>query len=215
MRRTVFKNISYQLYRRSILDSFCNFVVLLSILFFSAYCIYSQKTKPTPKPVPQQSDGLTPVSRQSVEKAIAFLNQENFAEAEKEARNAVKLSPRSPVAHNLLGVIFDQQGKATEALAELNTAIKLAPDFVSAKNNLGKLLATQGKLKEAHKVQDIAAIDAATAEMNAAWTAASEEMYKATQDGAPGADQPHADAGQEQGGNQESKVEDVPFEEVK
>src|SRR5246127_165071 len=46
------------------------------------------------------------------------------------------------------------------------------------------------KLKEAHKSQDIATIDAAVAEMNNAWTAASEEMYKATQQtgGQPGAD---------------------------
>ncbi|MEY4382325.1 MAG: molecular chaperone DnaK, partial [Bacteroidota bacterium] len=35
------------------------------------------------------------------------------------------------------------------------------------------------KLKEAHKNQDIPAIDAAMAEMNTAWTAASEEIYKA------------------------------------
>src|SRR5882757_1370722 len=39
------------------------------------------------------------------------------------------------------------------------------------------------KLKEAHKIQDIAAIDAATQELNTAWTAASEDMYKQTQDG--------------------------------
>ena len=37
------------------------------------------------------------------------------------------------------------------------------------------------KLKEAHKNQDIPAIDAAMAEMNTAWTAASEEIYKAQQ----------------------------------
>src|SRR6201986_4794076 len=47
------------------------------------------------------------------------------------------------------------------------------------------------KLKEAHKSQDVAAIDTAVAEMNAAWTAASEELYKATQQAGeqPGADQ--------------------------
>src|SRR6201985_1823847 len=37
------------------------------------------------------------------------------------------------------------------------------------------------KLKEAQKSQDIAAIDAPVATMNTAWTAASEELYKATQ----------------------------------
>ena len=41
--------------------------------------------------------------------------------------------------------------------------------------------AALAKLKEAHKLQDISAIDTAVAEMNTAWTAASEEMYKATQ----------------------------------
>jgi molecular chaperone DnaK len=37
------------------------------------------------------------------------------------------------------------------------------------------------KLKEAHKVQDIAGIDTAMAELNAAWTAASQDMYNSTQ----------------------------------
>jgi len=52
--------------------------------------------------------------------------------------------------------------------------------------------------------------------MNAAWTAASEDMYKATQDA--GAAQPGADGqpgAEPQPGGAESKVEDVPFEEVK
>ncbi|MFZ1305387.1 MAG: molecular chaperone DnaK, partial [Ferruginibacter sp.] len=71
------------------------------------------------------------------------------------------------------------------------------------------------KLKDAHKAQDLAAIDTAMAEMNAAWTAASEDMYKATQEGAgaqPGAE---AGGGEPQPQGSESKVEDVPFEEVK
>ena len=82
--------------------------------------------------------------------------------------------------------------------------------------------AALAKLKDAHKAQDNAAIDAATSEMNTAWTAASEEMYKATQGaGADGAHaggdgQPHAE-GPEQGtgaGGSEN-VTDAEFEEVK
>src|SRR5579863_2225650 len=37
------------------------------------------------------------------------------------------------------------------------------------------------KLKEAHKSQNLSAIDSALAELNNAWTVASEELYKATQ----------------------------------
>lgn len=40
------------------------------------------------------------------------------------------------------------------------------------------------KLKEAHKTQDIAAIDAALAELNNAWQSASQDMYNASQGGA-------------------------------
>jgi len=75
------------------------------------------------------------------------------------------------------------------------------------------------KLKDAHKVQDVAAIDAAVAAMNTAWTAASEEMYKATQQTGTGGGQSGAGAGGTNGGQQASSggenVTDAEFEEVK
>src|SRR6185436_22329 len=70
------------------------------------------------------------------------------------------------------------------------------------------------KLKEAHKAQDIAAIDAASAELNNAWTAASQDIYN-QQQSAGGSQQPGGDAGgqQQQGGNGNTEnVQDVPFE---
>ena len=72
------------------------------------------------------------------------------------------------------------------------------------------------KLKDAHKSQDIAAVDNAMEEMNTAWTAASEDIYKAQQPQDGGA-QPGADAGQQQTGTQSGPddVQDAEFEEVK
>ena len=69
------------------------------------------------------------------------------------------------------------------------------------------------KLKEAHKSQDIAQIDPAVTELNNAWTAASEELYKATQGGAA---QPGGDGGgaQQSAGTGEN-VTDAEYEEVK
>ncbi len=73
------------------------------------------------------------------------------------------------------------------------------------------------KLKEAHKSGDLDQIDTATTELNAAWTAASEEMYKATQD--QGGQQPGGDGNgqhQQQNSNANSEnVTDAEFEEVK
>ena len=75
------------------------------------------------------------------------------------------------------------------------------------------------KLKEAHKAQDLAGIDTHLAALNAAWTAASEDMYKSTQEGG-GAQQPGADSSAGSGGQQQTAgaandVTDVPYEEVK
>ncbi|RFM28031.1 molecular chaperone DnaK [Deminuibacter soli] len=73
------------------------------------------------------------------------------------------------------------------------------------------------KLKEAHKNQDAAAIDSSLTEMNNAWTAASEEIYKAQQ--AAGSAQPgdngNAGAANGNAANTGDTVTDAEFEEVK
>ena len=84
------------------------------------------------------------------------------------------------------------------------------------------------KLKDAHKAQDLAGIDAATNELNAAWQAASAQMYSQTggaqagpqqNAGFNGAGQQSSDAGQQAGNgsgkNSGDNVEDADFEEVK
>lgn len=70
------------------------------------------------------------------------------------------------------------------------------------------------KLKDAHAVRNFADIDAAQAELQAAWNEASEEMYKAGQEGGA---QPDGGAGQPAGesSNGGDNVTDVDFEEVK
>ena len=74
------------------------------------------------------------------------------------------------------------------------------------------------KLKEAHKSQDIAAIDESTNELNTAFHAASQDMYNAAnaQQGAQAGPQDFGGQQQQsQGDNQQGDVTDVDFEEVK
>jgi molecular chaperone DnaK len=80
------------------------------------------------------------------------------------------------------------------------------------------------KLKEAHKNQDLAAIDTAMNELNTVFQAASQEMYNASQQAQGGAQQGGPQGGPtggDQGGQSQSKskddgeVTDVDFEEVK
>jgi molecular chaperone DnaK len=70
-------------------------------------------------------------------------------------------------------------------------------------------------LKEAHKSQDLEAIEKATAELNTVWQAASEEMYKASQQADAGAQQPESDAEPQKDSKGDDEVTDVDFEEVK
>ncbi|MCB0660598.1 MAG: Hsp70 family protein, partial [Saprospiraceae bacterium] len=72
-------------------------------------------------------------------------------------------------------------------------------------------------LKEAHKMQDIAKIDSASERMNAAWQAASQDIYQAQQQaGDQGTNGQDFNAGQSQqnSGNRTDEVTDVEFEEV-
>jgi len=73
------------------------------------------------------------------------------------------------------------------------------------------------KLKSAHAAKDFAGIDTAQAELQNAWNAASEDMYKAAGDaGAQGGANPGAGAGAgNAAGSTGDTVTDVDFEEVK
>ena len=69
-----------------------------------------------------------------------------------------------------------------------------------------------GKLKEAHKAQDLAAIDSSIEALNAAWQAASQDIYAQQQAEA----QAQPNGGTQAGGEQpKQQPEDVDFEEVK
>ena len=89
-------------------------------------------------------------------------------------------------------------------------------DKISAEKK-GPIETALSSLKEAHKTQDLSKIETSMTELNTAWTAASEEIYKATQDA--GAGQPGgAGNGQQQGGTPHDAAEtvtDAEFEEVK
>lgn len=108
--------------------------------------------------------------------------------------------------------------QADSLIFQTEKQLKEYGDKISA-DKKAPIEAALNKLKEAHKSQDTASIDSAVTEMNAAWTAASEEMYKATQ--ANGGAQPGPEEGpQDQGQQKQSTggsadVTDAEYEEVK
>jgi len=116
--------------------------------------------------------------------------------------------------------------KAKEKVEKINTADSMIFTTEKQLKEFGDKLPADkkstieealSKLKEAHKSQDLDAIDKSLAELNTVWQAASEEMYKTAQNTGPQASQP---GGEQQPGGSTNKqgsdeVTDVDFEEVK
>lgn len=116
----------------------------------------------------------------------------------------------------------DKDRKLKEEIDKLNAADSLIFQTEKQLKEFGDKIPADKKgaiekafeeLKEAHKGKNIEQIDAAMANLNNAWQAASAEMYQATQQ-QPGAD---AGKGQQQSstGKPDGDVTDVDFEEVK
>ncbi|HMC86137.1 MAG TPA: Hsp70 family protein, partial [Chitinophagaceae bacterium] len=111
----------------------------------------------------------------------------------------------------------DKVNAADSLIFQTEKQIKEYGDKIPA-DKKAPIYAALTKLREAHKSQNTADIDGATEQMNAAWAAASEEMYKATQ-GAGGPQQPgpdtHAEGQPHNTGGGSENVTDAEFEEVK
>ncbi|MDX9882028.1 MAG: molecular chaperone DnaK [Prolixibacteraceae bacterium] len=108
----------------------------------------------------------------------------------------------------------DKLNQADSLIFQTEKQLKEFGDKLPA-DKKGPIEAALNKLKEAHKAQDLAAIDAATAELNNVFQAASQEMYNAQANAQPG---PDAGTQANAGGNGQAKdgeVTDVDFEEVK
>ncbi len=118
--------------------------------------------------------------------------------------------------------------KAKEQAEKINGADAMIFQTESQLKEFGEKLSADKKapiesalaeLKKAHESKDIAQIDTAMEKINAAWKAASEELYKAQQEnqaGGAAGPQPGADAGADAGtGGEGDDVQDVDFEEVK
>lgn len=113
----------------------------------------------------------------------------------------------------------DKINKADSMIFQTEKSLKDLGDKLPA-DKKAQIEGALAKLKDAHSKQDIEAIDAASAELESVFHAASQEMYNAQQQaGAQGAgfqQQGPTPGAEQQGGKNDGKdITDVPFEEVK
>ena len=160
----------------------------------------SAKDKATGKEQAIRIEASSGLSKEEIEKMKA--EAEANAEADKKEREKIdKLNQAD-------SMIFQTENQLKE-LGDKLPADKKAP-----------IEGALQKLKEAHKAQDLAAVDAAMAELNTAFQAASAEMYAQSGAQQGGAQDAGFQGGAQQGGAQDNSkhgdnVQDADFEEVK
>ena len=155
----------------------------------------SAKDKATGKEQAIRIEASSGLSKEEIErmKAEAQAN----AEADKKEREAI-----------------DKKNQADSMIFQTENQLQELGDKLPADKKPAIEAALQ-KLKDAHKSGDIPAIDAAIAELNAAWQAASAQMYQQGQQAGPQAGpQPGADQGAQPNQGKDD-IQDADFEEVK
>ena len=157
----------------------------------------SAKDKATGKEQAIRIEASSGLSKEEIDRMKA--EAEANAEADKKERERV-----------------DKLNQADSMIFQTENQLKELGDKIPA-DKKAPIEAALNKLKEAHKSQDLAAVEAATAELNNAWQAASAQMYQ--QGAQPGAEQPGAQAGPQPGANssdnKKDDIQDADFEEVK
>lgn len=72
----------------------------------------------------------------------------HYTDAESSGRRAIRLAPNQALAHHLLAVSLQSQGKLSEAITCYRKAIQLKPDYPSSHYLLGNALMEAGQLHE-------------------------------------------------------------------
>ena len=152
----------------------------------------SAKDKATGKEQAIRIEASSGLSKEEIERMKA--EAEANAEADRKEREKV-----------------DKLNQADSMIFQTENQLKELGDKIPA-DKKAPIEAALEKLKEAHKSQDLAAVDAAMNELNTAFQTASAEMYAQT-GGQQAGPQPGADNAQSS--NQGDHIQDADFEEVK
>ena len=117
-------------------------MVLRSLLVSLFLCVASGAAPQAAAPsgIPRES---VPVA--DFKEASRSLAAGNLDQAAVLAKQGLARSPHSLVGLNLLGVIYQQQGKYQEAVAQFKLALTINPNSVDTLVNLGTILAVQNK----------------------------------------------------------------------
>ncbi len=126
------------------------YLTLLMLVVFLASCaVFKPTAKITPK-VPSEAEVAAKVDSLIGEGLILFGNGKDSLAVLK-WRQALKLNPKVPEAHNYIGVVLKKENHLEQALNEFQKAIQLDSTYYQAWNNAGYTLFLLNRFSEARK----------------------------------------------------------------
>jgi len=84
--------------------------------------------------------------------AVALFTMRRYDEAWVEAQNVLELNSQYPLAHHVLGLILEQEGRYAEAIVELEKAVGLFGDRFISLGALGRIFGLSGQPLRAREV---------------------------------------------------------------
>jgi tetratricopeptide (TPR) repeat protein len=85
----------------------------------------------------------------SIELAFLLFSRGERVESEEHARNAIRLAPRHPRAHAIMGLVLSDTGRPAAGEYHFRRVIEIEGEYPGVAINLAYCLKTQGKLDEA------------------------------------------------------------------
>jgi len=99
-------------------------------------------------------DKVSKVKNPSQDQLQSLLNlrgQGQFHQALKQAKTLMQKFPKSPMLHNLNGVLYNDLGQLDKSVEAYEKVLAIKPNIAEVYNNLGKVFKEQGKLEKAIK----------------------------------------------------------------
>jgi Flp pilus assembly protein TadD len=103
-----------------------------------------EQDKKAGKPDPTKHDHEAEQARSHNERAKKLFEAGQYAEAEAEVREAIRIAPNWAALHDNLGTICSEQNKFQEALIHYVDALRLDPESPTVRYNLGYFLLQSG-----------------------------------------------------------------------
>ncbi len=129
------------------------YVSLLILVGMTAGCVTETTRGPFQKAEPDE------VAESQIQLGVGYIRNGNYQRAKESLQKALEIEPRSAVAHNYFGLLYQLELDAELAEEHYRKAVRYDPDLAAARNNYGAFLFEQGRYKEAVEQLQVAAED--------------------------------------------------------